>query len=68
MSQKKKLGILLWIAAVAVLVAGVVARMLGHLKTGDALFALAVIVIIIGLVAFFSRSSVKVEMPGSDWM
>ena len=68
MSQKKRLGILLWIAAVVVLAGGVVAQLLGHLKTGDVLFALAAIVIIVGLVAFFSRSSPKVELPGREWM
>ena len=68
MSQKKRLGIILLIGAVVVLAGGGIALLLGHMKTGGGLIALGVIVIAIGLFTFFSRSTVKVELPGKEWM
>lgn len=68
MSQKKRLGILLWIGAVVALAGGAAALLLGHMKTGYGLTALGVIVVVVGLVTFFSRSSVKVELPDREWM
>jgi hypothetical protein len=68
MSQKKRLGILLWFGAVILVAASVAAMMLGHWKTGYGLAGLGVIVVIVGLVTFFSRPSARVELPGREWM
>lgn len=68
MSQKRRQGIMLWIGAVILLAASAAAMMLDHWKTGYGLAGLGVIVVIVGLVTFFSRSSPKVELPSKDWI
>jgi uncharacterized membrane protein len=66
MSNRRMLGIGLFVVAVIAAVVGVFLMSTGHNKSGIGLIVVGVVAIIAGLVSFFSRSSAAGEKLDSD--
>lgn len=66
MSNRRMLGIGLFVAAVVAAAVGVFLLSGGHNKTGIGLIVAGVILVIAGLVSFFSRASAAGEKLDSD--
>ena len=66
MSNRRMLGIGLFVLAVIAAAVGVFLMSSGHNKSGWGLIGIGVVVIIAGLVSFFSRASAAGEKLDSD--
>lgn len=69
MSKKRLTGIVLLVGAVVVLAIGLVDWLVAHHnKSGMGLVGLAVVLVGIGIFAFFSRASAEKVQLDSEWM
>ncbi len=68
MSNRRMLGIGLFVVAVIAAAVGAYFLSSGHIKTGWGLIGIGVVVIIAGLVSFFSRASAAGEKLDSDML
>jgi hypothetical protein len=66
MSNRRMLGIGLFVVAVVAAAVGAYFLSAGHIKTGWGLIGIGVVAIIAGLVSFFSRASAAGEKLDSD--
>lgn len=68
MSNRRMLGIGLFVVAVVAAVIGVFLLSGSHIKSGWGLIGIGVVLVIAGLVSFFSRASAAGEKLDSDML